>query len=125
MGIYLFIFGRQRNTRTVLEESMTIRELTLTDVSAYRALMLCDLQEHPESFRISVEDAGEPMVPFASSRSDSFILGAWLDDGQLAGAVSFVRETEEKLSHKDCCIECMCVRNPPAEELAEYLSGKS
>lgn len=79
---------------------MTIRELTSTDVSAYQALMLCGLEEHPESFRISAQDAGEPMVPFSSSRSDSFTLGAWLDEGQLAGVVSFARETQEKLRHK-------------------------
>ena len=79
---------------------MTIRELTSTDMSVYQALMLCGLQEHPESFRISAQDAGEPMVPFASSRLDSFTLGAWLDGGQLAGVVSFARETQEKLRHK-------------------------
>lgn len=79
---------------------MTIRELTSTDVSAYQTLMLCGLEEHPESFRISAQDAGEPMVPFSSNRSDSFTLGAWLDEGQLAGAVSFARETQEKLRHK-------------------------
>lgn len=79
---------------------MTIRELTSTDASAYQTLMLCGLQEHPESFRISAQDAGEPMVPFTSSRSDSFTLGAWLDEGQLAGVVSFARETQAKLRHK-------------------------
>ncbi|MCA9499929.1 MAG: GNAT family N-acetyltransferase [Nitrospira sp.] len=81
-------------------ERMTIRELTSTDMSVYQALMLCGLQEHPESFRISAQDAGEPMVPFASNHSDSFTLGAWLDGGQLAGVVSFARETQEKLRHK-------------------------
>ncbi|HNP62041.1 MAG TPA: GNAT family N-acetyltransferase [Nitrospirales bacterium] len=79
---------------------MTIRELTSTDVSAYQTLMLSGLREHPESFRISSQDAGEPMVPFASICSDSFTLGAWLDEGQLAGAVSFARETQAKLRHK-------------------------
>jgi GNAT superfamily N-acetyltransferase len=79
---------------------MIIRELTSMDVSAYRALMLCGLQEHPESFRISAQDAGELMVPFASSHVNSFTLGAWLNEGQLAGVVSFARETQEKLRHK-------------------------
>lgn len=75
---------------------MMIRELISTDVTAYQALMLCGLQAHPESFRISAKDAGEPMVPFASNRVDAFTLGAWLNEGQLAGVVSFARETQEK-----------------------------
>ena len=79
---------------------MIIRELISTDVAAYQALMLCGLQAHPESFRISAKDAGEPMVPFAPSRVDAFTLGAWLHEGQLAGVVSFARETQEKLRHK-------------------------
>ncbi|MCA9457721.1 MAG: GNAT family N-acetyltransferase, partial [Nitrospira sp.] len=80
--------------------SMIIRELISTDVAAYQALMLYGLQAHPESFRISAKDAGEPMVPFAPSRVDAFTLGAWLHEGQLAGVVSFARETQEKLRHK-------------------------
>ena len=79
---------------------MIIRELISTDVAAYQALMLCGLQAHPEFFRISAKDAGEPMVPFAPSRVDAFTLGAWLHEGQLAGVVSFARETQEKLRHK-------------------------
>ena len=80
--------------------SMIIRELISTDVTAYQTFMLCGLQAHPESFRISAKDAGEPMVPFAPSRVDAFTLGAWLHEGQLAGVVSFARETQEKLRHK-------------------------
>ena len=80
--------------------SMIIRELISTDVTAYQTFMLCGLQAHPESFRISAKDAGEPMVPFATSRVDAFTLGAWLHEGQLAGVVSFARETQEKLRHK-------------------------
>ena len=79
---------------------MIIRELISTDVAAYQTFMLCGLQAHPESFRISAKDAGEPMVPFAPSRVDAFTLGAWLHEGQLAGVVSFARETQEKLRHK-------------------------
>ncbi|MBI3561577.1 MAG: GNAT family N-acetyltransferase [Gammaproteobacteria bacterium] len=67
---------------------------------AYQTLILCGLREHIELFRISAQDAGEPMIPFASSRSDTFTLGAWLEDGQLVGVVSFEREARAKLKHK-------------------------
>lgn len=79
---------------------MTIHELTSADAAAYQFLMACGLRDHIESFRISVQDAGEPVVPFASSRPDAFTLGAWLADGQLVGVTSFERETREKLRHK-------------------------
>lgn len=79
---------------------MIIRELTLADTAAYQALILCGLREHIESFRIAAQDAGEPMIPFASRRPDAFTLGAWLTDDQLVGVVSFERETRTKLRHK-------------------------
>lgn len=79
---------------------MTLRELTVADTVAYQALILCGLSEHTESFRIAAQDAGEPMVPFSSSRPDAFTLGAWLTEGQLVGVVSFERETRTKLRHK-------------------------
>jgi endogenous inhibitor of DNA gyrase (YacG/DUF329 family) len=81
-------------------EIMTIRKLTSADTVTYRALILCGLREHPELFRIAAQDAGEPMIPFASSRSDAFTLGAWLADRQLIGVISFERETRAKLRHK-------------------------
>lgn len=81
-------------------EIMTIRELAPADAAAYQALFLRGLREHVESFRIAAQDAGEPMVPFATSRPAAFTLGAWLAEGQLVGAVSFEREVREKLRHK-------------------------
>lgn len=61
--------------------------------------MLVGLEKHIDSFRISAHDAGEPLVPFATKRSDAFTLGAW-DGVQLVGAVSFERETRDKFRHK-------------------------
>jgi cyclohexyl-isocyanide hydratase len=58
------------------------------------------LSDHPQFFRISADDAGEPLVPFASSAPDDFTLGAFLLNGRLVGAVSFQRETRVKLRHK-------------------------
>ncbi|MHB1099715.1 MAG: GNAT family N-acetyltransferase [Burkholderiales bacterium] len=80
--------------------SVTIRELTPADASAYQALMLCGLKEHVESFRISLQDAGEPMVPFASGRPNAFTLGAWLAGSRLVGTVSFERQTRPNFRHK-------------------------
>ena len=80
--------------------NMMIRELTPVDAATYQALMLHGLVEHAESFRISIQDDGEPMVPFALSRTDAFTLGAWLAGGQLVGVASFERETRVKFRHK-------------------------
>jgi ribosomal protein S18 acetylase RimI-like enzyme len=80
--------------------SLSIRRLSPVDTEAYLALMRSGLRDHIESFRISAEDSGEPMVPFASNRPDAFTLGAWLEDNQLVGTVSFERETRVKFRHK-------------------------
>jgi cyclohexyl-isocyanide hydratase len=77
-----------------------IRKLTLLDAAAYQALITRGLKDHPESFRISLEDVGEPMIPFAINERDSFTLGAFQCDGVLVGAVSFEREARLKLQHK-------------------------
>ena len=79
---------------------MMIRELTPTDTAPYQTLMRCGLREHAGSFRIAEQDEGEPMVPFAVSRPDAFTLGAWREDGQLVGVVSFEREKRAKMRHK-------------------------
>jgi ribosomal protein S18 acetylase RimI-like enzyme len=80
--------------------SISIRRLSLADTEAYVTLMHSGLSDHPESFRISPNDAGEPLVPFASSKPDAFTLGAWLEDHRLVGTVSFERETRVKFKHK-------------------------
>ena len=79
-----------------------IRELTPADAETYRNLMQGGLLDHPEEFRISPKDPGEPLIPFLSSlpSPNSFTLGAVLDDESLVGTVSFRRETQLKLHHK-------------------------
>lgn len=79
---------------------VTIRTLAPPDTNAYRTLMECGLREHVESFRISADDASEPLVPFASSRPDAFTLGAWFDGSRLVGTVSFERDVRAKHRHK-------------------------
>lgn len=92
--------GRKPNRSELFTKIMTIRELMSVDTVAYQALIIGGLSEHVESFRISAQDAGEPIVPFSSSRPDAFTLGAWLADGQLVGVVSFEREARIKCRHK-------------------------
>ncbi len=76
-----------------------IRELAPDDATAYRALMAHALQAHADSFRISLLDGGEPLIPFSNKKPDAFTLGAWLG-GNLVGTVSFEREAREKFRHK-------------------------
>ena len=79
---------------------MLIRQLLPSDTEIYRNLMQGGLLEHPEEFRISPDDPGEPLIPFISPSPNSFTLGAFLDDGSLVGTVSFRREPQLKLHHK-------------------------
>ncbi|HQT25593.1 MAG TPA: GNAT family N-acetyltransferase [Burkholderiales bacterium] len=80
--------------------SAIIRELVQADAPAYRELMLLGLEQHAESFRISLRDEGEPMIPFVRTREGAFTLGAWLTGDTLAGTVSFERDMREKFRHK-------------------------
>jgi len=77
-----------------------IRALTPADSIPYQQLILNGLREHPGLFRISPEDAGEPLVPFAPNNADAFTLGVFQGDGRLVGVVSFEREARAKLRHK-------------------------
>ncbi|WP_413439106.1 GNAT family N-acetyltransferase [Sulfuriferula sp. GW1] len=77
-----------------------IRELTPADSIPYQQLILNGLREHPGLFRISPEDAGEPLVPFAPNNPDAFTLGVFQEVGRLVGVVSFEREVRIKLRHK-------------------------
>lgn len=79
---------------------MMIRTLSQTDDTPYKQLILDGLHAHPGLFRISPEDAGEPLVPFASNSPDTFTLGAFQAADQLIGTVSFAREERAKLRHK-------------------------
>ena len=81
---------------------MLIRQLLPSDEEIYRDLMQGGFLEHPEEFRISPDDPGEPLIPFMSPSPspNSFTLGAFLDDGSLVGTVSFRREPQLKLHHK-------------------------
>ncbi len=78
---------------------MKIERLTIAVAEEYKKLMRRAVEQHPESFRIGVDDvSGAP--PFAVETADDFTLGAFGDDEKLVGAVSFNRQTQEKLRHK-------------------------
>ncbi len=82
---------------------MIIRRLTEDDVAAFRSLRLRALQEHPEAFGRSYEEAvAEPIERMAarlqSTPDGNFTLGAF--DHELVGIVAFVREQGAKMRHK-------------------------
>lgn len=78
---------------------MKIEILTNAATEEYRKLLCRAVEENSESFRIGIADvAGAP--PFASEGENDFTLGAFDEDGNLIGVVSFSREKQEKLRHK-------------------------
>ncbi len=85
---------------------MEIRELTEADTSAYLALRLRALRDHPDAFGMSYdEEAGRPfeqavdrLRETAVSPND-FILGAF-EDAVLVGMIGFGRKTSSKARHQ-------------------------
>jgi len=79
---------------------MEILEIHKEQLMEYRSFLLRGLKEHPENFRISVEDEWNAPFP-TQSRPDSFTLAA-IQDGKFIGVVSFEREGENriKIRHK-------------------------
>jgi ribosomal protein S18 acetylase RimI-like enzyme len=79
-----------------------IRRLTRADASAYRALRLRALREHPEAFTTAYEEAERQPLAFSEQRlgaADRRFWGAF-DGGRLCGAVGLDLETRAKTRHK-------------------------
>ncbi|MCP8969902.1 GNAT family N-acetyltransferase [Ectobacillus ponti] len=83
---------------------MEIRMLQREDAESYWRLRLEALQQHPEAFGSSYEDAVQRTM---EQVRDTFpcspglwALGALREDGTLAGMVGFRQETGQKLKHK-------------------------
>jgi len=77
---------------------INILELQPGDNECYKNLWLSGITEHPEFFRIALEDDPDPIIPTRFD-SCSFTLGAF-SDKKLVGVVSFERDTRHKLRHK-------------------------
>nr|WP_237167850.1 GNAT family N-acetyltransferase [Paenibacillus yonginensis] len=82
---------------------MEIRVLTAEDAEIYREIRLRSLKENPEAFLTTYER--EQNLPIEELRQKikatehQFTLGAFMD-GELAGIVTFVRESRAKITHK-------------------------
>ena len=77
---------------------INILELQPDDNEHYRRLWLSGITEHPEFFRIALEDDPDPIIP-TKFNSFSFTLGAFFENN-LVGVVSFERDPRYKLLHK-------------------------
>jgi ribosomal protein S18 acetylase RimI-like enzyme len=82
-----------------------IRRLVIADAHAYWQTRNRGLAEFPDAFTSSVEE-GIAVAPtelakrFGGNGSDDFVLGAFADDGLLAGYAGFQRESRQKSHHK-------------------------
>lgn len=85
---------------------MNIRSLNPSDVDAYRRLRLWSLQESPTAFGSSyAEELHMPMERVRrgmglDNPDESFVLGAFTDQGRLVGMIGCYREHHTKSRHK-------------------------
>ncbi|MBE1441643.1 GNAT family N-acetyltransferase [Paenibacillus sp. OAS669] len=83
---------------------MVIRKLTPADAERYRDIRLRSLKEHPDAFLTTYEvEITKPLETIRHNlqpTADKFTLGAFSDEGELAGVVTLVRESNPKLRHK-------------------------
>lgn len=83
---------------------MKIRILQATDVRLYQRLRLSGLQQDPDAFGstyerevlFSLETIADRIRPTA----DKFVLGAFTNEDELVGIVTFVRDNGLKTAHK-------------------------
>ena len=81
---------------------MQIRRLEAADVSAYRALRLRALREHPEAFTSSYEEDAVQPAAFTAQRLASPDFAAWgaFEGAELYGMLALERERRAKNRHK-------------------------
>ena len=95
----------RENRHTSVLNTMTLRFLDSSDLTAYRDLRLAALQESPTAFGSSyAEEAKLPLTELADrlnppNKPDNGVLGAFVDDGQLVGTLGFAREYRVKRAH--------------------------
>lgn len=79
----------------------TIRRLGPEDAEIYRAFRLFMLEDAPEAFGDSVEEAnGRPMQVWRSDLSGTRAFFGGFADGKLVAAANFLRENARKASHR-------------------------
>lgn len=85
-------------------ESISIRNIVRDDAEHYWPFRLEALKNHPEafgaSFEISVQIPMTEVQERIHNEPDDYILGAYAQDGSLAGMMGFKREYGLKLRHK-------------------------
>ncbi|WP_282937164.1 GNAT family N-acetyltransferase [Paenibacillus sp. RC67] len=83
---------------------MLIRKLSPADAEPYRDIRLRSLKEHPDAFLAAYElESGQPLETFQNklqATDTKFTLGCFTDTEELAGVVTFIRETNPKIAHK-------------------------
>ncbi len=105
---------------------MLIRRLRVEDAAAYWETRNRGLEEFPEAFTTSIEEglATEPTAlatRFGGSGRDDFVLGAFSDDGRLAGFAGFQREVRKKRRHTGTLIGMYVVAEFRGTGLGEQL----
>lgn len=83
---------------------MTLRLLGPDDAEIYRQIRFKSLQESPEAFLTTYEiQLAKPIEEFRQnlqSNNFRFTLGCFTETNELAGIVTFARETNPKITHK-------------------------
>ncbi|WP_310831659.1 GNAT family N-acetyltransferase [Paenibacillus pedocola] len=83
---------------------MYIRVLNPADAGNYREIRLQSLLDHPEAFLSSYEKEKEMPLEITRSRLEPaegrFTLGGFTERDELAGVVTFIRESSGKIRHK-------------------------
>src|ERR1700757_3408297 len=79
----------------------TLRRLTASDASDYRALRLEGLCSHPEAFGASWEDeVSKPLAWFAERLERNAVFGGSRDDSALLGTAGLLVPDAAKSRHK-------------------------
>lgn len=87
------------------EGGPAVRRLCADDFTAWRALRLRALRDHPEAFGSSFDEESARPIDVVRARFDTppdegGIFGAHNESGQLIGMAGIMRETGRKMRHK-------------------------